>query len=119
MFAITPRFRRSRRSARGRPSAWPFARCLPRPDRSVWLCPSRARSGGVDSDAARTNTKFHFRYLLALFGTFRSSPREPAAPEKLVRNGQEAVKFYVSGQALTKVGQSDGQVFKSRGRPMG
>jgi hypothetical protein len=37
----------------------------------------------------------------------------------MARNGQETVKFYDSGQALTKVRQLGGQVFKSRGRPMG
>jgi hypothetical protein len=69
MFAIPPRFPRSRRSARDRPSAWPFARCLPRPWPSGVSALSPTRPGGVDSDAARTNSKDKFRYLLVLFGS--------------------------------------------------
>ena len=44
---------------------------------------SPARPCGVDSDAARTNSKFHFRYLLVLFGYCWSSPREPGLSRKI------------------------------------
>jgi hypothetical protein len=99
MFVIPPRSRRSRRSARGRPLAWPFARCLPRPWPSGVSALSPTRPGGVDSDAARTNSKDKFRYLLVPFGCFRSSPREPAAPEKMVR-GKYGPERSRNGQIL-------------------
>jgi hypothetical protein len=56
-----------------------------------------------------------------LFGHFHGNQTrlENWSAEKMARNGQETVKFYDSGQALTKVGQIGGQVFKSRDRPTG
>ena len=124
MFAIPPRSRRSRRSADGRPLAWPFARCLPRPGWPVSLH-SRltALAGLTRTPPGRTlNLIFGtFWFPLVTFGHLSGSPPLPenGSAEKMARNGQETVKFYDSGQALTKVGQIGGQVFKSRGRPTG
>ena len=60
----------------------------------------------------------HLWSRLVIFGHLYGNQTrlENWSAEKMARNGKETVKFYVSGQALTKVDPMDAQVFKPRGR---